>query len=126
MPHCYVSVRQSHGTRRGELLRAVAAAMSSSLGTPPADNLVQLRELDPECFHCGEGGEPDWTNVEVVMFPGRPLEKKRALYEAICAALAGFGIDPLHVRFHIAEPGPENWGMRGGKPASDFFPQKKA
>jgi len=99
--------------------------MSSSLGTPPADNLVLLRELDPNCFHCGEGDEPDWTNVEVVMFPGRPLETKRALYGGICAALAGFGIDPMHVRFHIAEPGTDNWGIRGGRPAADFFRPKK-
>jgi len=124
MPHAYITVRRPFGLRRAELVRSVAAAMSAALGTSTVDNLVQMREMDPDAFHCGEGDEPDWTNVELVMFPGRPLEKKRALYEAICGALSGFGVDPMHVRLHITELGPDNWGMRGGKPASDFFPPK--
>ncbi|MGW4026915.1 tautomerase family protein [Streptomyces sp. NPDC005009] len=57
--------------------------------------------------------------VEVTMFPGRSAEDKRALYQAIVAGLGSVGVKADAVTVALHEPALENWGIRGGLPASD-------
>jgi phenylpyruvate tautomerase PptA (4-oxalocrotonate tautomerase family) len=54
------------------------------------------------------------------MFKGRSFEAKKALYAAIVRNLeANPGIPGGDVSIVIHEPPLENWGIRGGKPASE-------
>jgi hypothetical protein len=47
------------------------------------------------------------------------LTAKKALYRAIVANLAAFGIPADHVKILLRESAVENWGIRGGVPASE-------
>ncbi len=53
------------------------------------------------------------------MFPGRSTNAKRHLYQALVRNLAPLGIAPSDVFIVLHEPAMENWGVRGGFPASE-------
>jgi phenylpyruvate tautomerase PptA (4-oxalocrotonate tautomerase family) len=54
------------------------------------------------------------------MFKGRTIEAKKALYKSINDNLASNpGIDGDDITIVLIEPPLENWGIRGGKPASE-------
>jgi phenylpyruvate tautomerase PptA (4-oxalocrotonate tautomerase family) len=53
------------------------------------------------------------------MFAGRTLAAKRGLYRAVVSNLGRLGIPPSDVLIVLHEVALENWGIRGGTPASD-------
>jgi phenylpyruvate tautomerase PptA (4-oxalocrotonate tautomerase family) len=53
------------------------------------------------------------------MFSGRSIEAKRKLYQAIVGNLAQLEIPPSDVLINLREHPAENWGIQGGKPASE-------
>lgn len=57
--------------------------------------------------------------MEISLFLGRSLDAKRALYASIVRRFGVIGIAPSDVLIVIHEPPLENWGVRGGQPASD-------
>jgi len=52
------------------------------------------------------------------IFPGRSIEAKRKLYETMILNLQGHNIQSSDVLIVLNEPQLDNWGMRGGIPAS--------
>jgi len=54
------------------------------------------------------------------MFSGRSMGAKRALYQAIVRNLAALDVPPLDIKITLIESPPENWGIRGGMPASEI------
>lgn len=60
-----------------------------------------------------------FTRIEIVMFKGRSLPAKRALYQSIVRSLEPFGIPKEDVKIVLVEVPPENVGLRGGKAACD-------
>jgi len=57
--------------------------------------------------------------VEITLFAGRSIEAKRSLYKSIVANLGVVGIAPSDIFIVLNEVPLENWGIRGGIPASD-------
>jgi phenylpyruvate tautomerase PptA (4-oxalocrotonate tautomerase family) len=57
--------------------------------------------------------------VEITLFAGRSLEAKRRLYQGIVRRFADLGIPPGEVVIVLHEVPRENWGIRGGHPASE-------
>lgn len=53
------------------------------------------------------------------MFPGRSVEAKRNLYQAINKNLGDLGIESSDIFIVLKEPPLDNWGIRGGVPASE-------
>ncbi len=54
------------------------------------------------------------------MFKGRSIEAKKQLFQAIVDNLAkNPGIEGGDIIIVLHEPPLENWGIRGGKPASE-------
>jgi phenylpyruvate tautomerase PptA (4-oxalocrotonate tautomerase family) len=54
------------------------------------------------------------------MFRGRSIEAKKELYRLITDKLSeNPGIDGNDIVIVLLEPPLENWGIRGGKPASE-------
>jgi phenylpyruvate tautomerase PptA (4-oxalocrotonate tautomerase family) len=53
------------------------------------------------------------------MFAGRSLEAKRRLYRAVARNLGHLGVPPADVLVVLHEIPLENWGVRGGTPASE-------
>jgi phenylpyruvate tautomerase PptA (4-oxalocrotonate tautomerase family) len=62
---------------------------------------------------------PHTTLVEVTMFAGRSRQAKRRLYRALVGDLGELGITPADVLVVLQEPPLENWGVRGGRMASE-------
>lgn len=101
------------------LLDAVHAALVEALKIPDDDRTQRLYELVPEDFEIPSSKSRDLTFVEITMFPGRPREAKRNLFQALVRYLGALGIsgDDLLVVLH--EPPMENWGIRGGMLADE-------
>jgi len=60
-----------------------------------------------------------WCGSRSSSFPGRSLDAKRNLYKAIVTRLGELGIPADDITIVLVEPAMENWGIRGGHPASD-------
>ena len=54
------------------------------------------------------------------MFAGRSLQAKKTLYKSIVANLSNLGIAGADVFIVLHEIPLENWGIRGGTPASEL------
>lgn len=120
MPDVRLDVRQ--GWSQGEkqaLLKAVHGAMVETLKIPEWDKVLFLNEHAPEEFLTPPGKSDRYTRVEITMFPGRSLETKRHLYQAVVRNLEALGVPRADVKIVLLEPPMENWGIRGGQMASE-------
>jgi phenylpyruvate tautomerase PptA (4-oxalocrotonate tautomerase family) len=118
MPIVEIQVLKGHSApERKAILEAVHNALVDALKIPDDDRLQRLVEHDSENF---EVPAATFTIVRVTMFPGRSDSAKRDLYEAIVAGLGELGIPPNDVFIVLDEPPLQNWGIRGGTPASEL------
>ncbi len=53
------------------------------------------------------------------MFAGRSPYAKKRIYREIVKGLGDLGVYPMDVFIVLYEPPKENWGIRGGIPASE-------
>lgn len=105
----------------GQALRdGVHSALVQAFKIPEHDRYQILHELDAEHFEAPPAKTEKVTMIEITAFKGRSNEAKKALYGAIVENLAknpGIMGDDIIIIVH--EPPLENWGIRGGKPASE-------
>ena len=101
------------------LLDGVHAAIREALQTPEWDRTQRLHEHAPENFDIPPNRTERFTLIEIPLFPGRSLEAKRALYQALVRNLGELGIPASDVFIVLHEPPMENFGIRGGQPASE-------
>jgi phenylpyruvate tautomerase PptA (4-oxalocrotonate tautomerase family) len=106
-------------SERKRLLEAVHDALVEAFEIPKDDRTQRLIEHDPENFEIPPGHSENYTLVEITAFPGRSANAKRNLYQAIVRNLGGFGIPADDILIFLVEPAMENWGIRGGQPASE-------
>jgi phenylpyruvate tautomerase PptA (4-oxalocrotonate tautomerase family) len=120
MPFAKIEVRRS---RRPEavqaLIEAVYQAQREALGVPEDDQQIRYVEHRPEHFAVPPGKSENYTFVEILLFPGRSKEAKRRLYQGIVRRFGELGIAPADIFIVVLEPPLENWGIRGGVPASE-------
>ena len=120
MPEVRIEVRRGRSAlEKKALLEGVHSALVEAFGIPDHDRIQRLYELPEDCFEIPPGKTGAFTLVEITAFPGRSLEAKRRLYAAIVRNLGNLGIDPYDILTILREPPMENWGIRGGKPASE-------
>lgn len=96
---------------------AVHSALMEALKNPDDDRLQRLVEHASEDF---EVPSPTFTIIKITMFPGRSDAAKRDLYQAIVRNLGELGIAGNDVFIVLDEPPLENWGIRGGTPATEL------
>lgn len=102
------------------VLDGVHAALVEAFRIPDHDRNQQLYELDRDCFEYPSEKSDTFMTIEVIAFLGRSFEAKKNLYAAIVRNLGqGPGIDGDDILIIIHEPPMENWGIRGGMPASE-------
>jgi phenylpyruvate tautomerase PptA (4-oxalocrotonate tautomerase family) len=122
MPSALIEIRRQY-TREEEIgiMEAVHAALRSALKILPGDRNVRLIVHEPHRFAYPPAREHGdfYTHISIDLFAGRSLNAKRNLYKAIVENLAPFGIPADHVKILLREITPENWGIRGGVPASE-------
>jgi phenylpyruvate tautomerase PptA (4-oxalocrotonate tautomerase family) len=120
MPLIRVEIREGWSrAEKARLLDAIHAAAVEALRIPDEDRTQILTEHPAEAFELPPGKGDRFTLVEVTMFAGRSLDTKRRLYRAVVTNLGRLGIPASDVLIVVHEAPLENWGVRGGTPASD-------
>jgi len=121
MPLARIETRRSWPPEQVQaLMDAVYQSFRETLKVPEGDRDVRYVEHRPEHWATPPGKSDNATLVEVTMFPGRSLAAKRALYTAIIQRFEALGIAPRDVMIVLHEPLLDNWGLRGGIPASEL------
>jgi phenylpyruvate tautomerase PptA (4-oxalocrotonate tautomerase family) len=121
MPLAKIEVRKKWSTMQTQaIIEAIYLAQREALKVPEHDRHIRLIEHAPEYFHVPPGRTENFTLVEISLFAGRSIEAKRALYQAIVANLGAIGIAPADIFIVLHEVPLENWGIRGGTPASEI------
>jgi phenylpyruvate tautomerase PptA (4-oxalocrotonate tautomerase family) len=120
MPNVTIEVRRHYSREEeGGIIDAVHAALMEALKIPEWDRTIRLVVHEPHRMASPPERGEFYTLVEVDLFSGRSLKAKKNLYRAIVRNLAPFGIPGSHVKILLRESPPENWGVRGGIPASE-------
>ena len=120
MPLAKIETRKSReSSEKLAVMDAVHKAMREALKIPEDDRQVRYIEHAPEDFQVPPGKTENYTLVEITMFKGRSMEAKSNLYREIVRNLGPSGIAPEDVFIVLIEVPPENWGVRGGLPASE-------
>lgn len=123
MPSTVVEVRRSYSLEEEAcIVEAVHAALVEGFKIPEADRCVRLVAYEPHRFICSPRlDQPErYTVITVTAFAGRSLGAKRNLYRSIVERLAQLEIPPSHIKIILNEVPQENWGLRGGQPASEI------
>ena len=121
MPLCLIECRRGlpAETKRA-LLDAVHAALVEAFKIPDRDRHQRFLEYAPEDFDIPSDKGDRFCVVTLDVFPGRSREAKRALYQGIVARFQAQEIPARDVMIVLREPPLDNWGLRGGVPASEI------
>lgn len=120
MPLARIEVRKSWAPEQVQaIIEAIYLAQREALQLPAHDRQIRYIEHRPEHFHVPPGKTENYTLVEITLFGGRSIKAKRALYQAIVSNLGKLGIAPDDIFIVLNEVALENWGIRGGVPASE-------
>ena len=122
MPVVQIDVLHGHPVaHRRAILDGVHAALVECFKIPDQDRQQVLREHTADNFDRPPGKSDNFTVVQILAFPGRSREAKRALFAALVRNLQQApGIDPRDVSVVLCEPPLDNWGIRGGQQASSL------
>jgi phenylpyruvate tautomerase PptA (4-oxalocrotonate tautomerase family) len=120
MPNVTIEVRKCYTKDQEQaIIDAVHAALMAGIKTPAWDRTIRLVVHEPHRFATPPDKDERYTLVDIDLFPGRSLDAKKALYHAIVTNLAKFGIPADHIKVLLRESAAQNWGVRGGVPASE-------
>lgn len=118
MPLVHVHLRAGRiATDKKRILDGIHSALVEAFKIPDHDRNQLVHEHTPEDFEAHRG--PGSVFVEMSVFPGRTIDAKRRLYAAIAEKLEAAGVPRENVLVVLHEPPLENWGIRGGKAATD-------
>lgn len=108
-------------SEKRQLVDAVRAALSTALQAPADDPVVRLTEYQEGEFSVPypDRHSDRYLLIEVTMFAGRSMAAKRRLYQEVIGRLSTLGVRPLDVLIVLQEQPMENWGVDGGRPASE-------
>lgn len=107
----------AHGCEM-KLIESVQAALVSAFEIPESDRDVVL-DLYDASRRISTGHSERYTRVEIVGIAARSMQAKRALYRTIVENLEGVGVPRAETRIILIEPHADNWGVKGGVPASE-------
>jgi len=121
MPLVRITIREGRSAEyKKALLDGVHNALVKAFKIPEHDRTQMVQELAHENFEAPPNKTENATVIEITAFRGRSLEAKSLLYRSLVDNLAKKpGIAPNDVTIILQEPPLENWGIRGGKPASE-------
>ena len=120
-PLVKIEIRKGKGAEyKKAILDGVHQALVDALKIPDSDRFQRIYELDKNDFECPPDRTDDVTMIQITMFPGRSFEAKKNLYQNIVMNLAeNPGIGGNDIVIILLEPPIDNWGIRGGQPASE-------
>ena len=101
------------------IMAEVHEALVAAFKIPDHDRNQRMIEIEPENFEYPAGNTESFITIEMTVFPGRTLHAKKVLYNEIVARLQKLKVLPSDILIILQEPPLENWGIRGGYPASE-------
>ena len=120
MPLVKIETRKSwSASQKIKIMDAVHSAMRMALKIPENDRDIRFQEYHPGDYQVSPDKTQNYTLIEISMFSGRSLQAKKELYQRIVANLGKLGILAGDVFIVLHEVPLENWGTRGGIPASE-------
>jgi phenylpyruvate tautomerase PptA (4-oxalocrotonate tautomerase family) len=91
----------------------------SAIKIPEWDRDVVVDLYDASRRIIPTGRSERFTRIAIALFAGRSLEAKRALYRSIVRNVAALGVPENDIKIILLDVPLENWGIRGGVPASE-------
>jgi phenylpyruvate tautomerase PptA (4-oxalocrotonate tautomerase family) len=126
MPLVKVYRRAGRGAEENaKLLEAIHGALVEAFKIPDHDRNHLLFEQDAAHFEFPPGRTSAFALVEIVAFPGRSVDAKRALYASLARRFEALGIAPADLFVILTEPPLENWSVRDGLSSADAKPNFK-
>ena len=121
MPLVKISIRKGRSkSEKQALMDAVHEALVEAFNIPDWDRNQRISEFENEDFEIPNNRTDYFTLIEIIIYPGRSLNVKRELYKMINDRLKSIGYTSLNdIVIVLLEPPLENWGIRGGIPASE-------
>ena len=120
MPLVKIETRRTWiASQKKEIMEAVHSAMREALKIPENDRNIRFHEYIPEDFQVPSDKTENYILIEITMFTGRSLQAKKELYQGIVNKLGMLGVLATDVFIVLHEVPLENWGIRGGIPASE-------
>ncbi len=92
--------------------------MMSVLKIPEHDRQIVL-DQKTNGFYQPTNSSGKYIIFEIKMFSGRTLETKKKLYIELFALASSFGVEDSNVNVILEDIDKQNWGIRGGQPASE-------
>jgi phenylpyruvate tautomerase PptA (4-oxalocrotonate tautomerase family) len=123
MPSALIEVRREYSqAEEVGLIDAVHGALVTAFKIPPQDKDIRLVVHKPHRFACSPRlTSPEFfTLISIDCFAGRSLDAKRKLYSEILTNLHPYDIPADHVTILVRDHPTQNWGIRGGHPASEL------
>ncbi len=120
MPLVKIETRKSwNESQKKGIMDAIHLAMQKALKIPEDDRDIRFHEYHPVDFQVSPEKTENYILVEISMFTGRSFRAKKELYQGIVGNLGKVGIIASDVFIVLHEVPLENWGIRGGTPASE-------
>lgn len=120
MPSTMVEIVAGHSPEEERsIVEAVQTALVEALKIPEEDRTVRLVAHEAHRFLRPAARSDRYTLISIDLFEGRSMDAKRALYQALVRELGGLGIQPDDIKILLREIPPGDWGIRGGRPASE-------
>jgi phenylpyruvate tautomerase PptA (4-oxalocrotonate tautomerase family) len=101
------------------VLDAVHDSLVAAFKIPDHDRNQRIIEMQPENLEYPVGKTKNFITIEMTVYPGRSLQAKKALYREIVSRLQKLEIQSDDILIVLNQPPLENWGIRGGYPASE-------
>ena len=84
----------------------------------PKDDRLVLIDQKIKGFYTPNSSEK-YMLFEIDMFSGRTIETKKKLYKELFSLANSVGVEGSNVNVILKDIEKENWGIRGGQPASE-------
>lgn len=120
MPNILIETRAGWIDAPETVLDAVHGGVAEALRLPDWDRTVRLIEHPPTHFPAPPARGERFTLVQVAMFEGRSDDARRALYKAVADRLEAVGVPRGDLTITLIDIPQRNWGIRGGRMASDI------
>jgi phenylpyruvate tautomerase PptA (4-oxalocrotonate tautomerase family) len=120
MPSTRIVTGEWARDREMELIEAVRSALVIAIKIPDWDRDIVVDLYDGQRRIVPTGSSDRYTRIEIELFQGRSMEAKRALYRAIVQNVSALGVPESEIKTILIEVPSQNWGLRGGLPASEI------
>lgn len=107
-------------SEKSNVITRIQTSLVESFRIPEYDKNFRVMEFNKEDFVLPPGKSDKYILIEITIFPGRSINAKRLLYARIVDNLKQLDIEPKDIFIILYEEPLDNWGIRGGYPASEI------